>query len=69
MVADGIGHAAAGASPNTRTAASASLSPVEGDLPPLAVSMARLAGDSVPAACWAMLLRPQGGSCAELRPR
>ena len=65
MIADGPGHAQAG----ERHAAPASLSPVEADLPPLAVSFARLAGKSALAACWAMQLRPQGGGCAEFQPQ
>ncbi|MDO9709782.1 hypothetical protein [Paracraurococcus lichenis] len=44
-------------------AAADSLSPVEALLPPLAVALGRLAGESDAAACFALSLRPGGGAC------
>ena len=48
---------------DTRREAPLSLSPIEAELPPVSVSIARLASESAASTCWVLVLRPQGGGC------
>lgn len=42
-----------------------SLSPIEAELPPITISIDRLAAESAAAACWVLQLHPQGGACED----
>jgi len=44
-----------------------SFSPVEVTLPPIEVSLARLADESASATCWVLELRPRGTGCVPAR--
>lgn len=46
-----------------------SLSPAEAELPPVELSVGRLANESALAACWVLALLPQGGGCSPASAR